>query len=86
MRKEFGSTFGKETIVYLYFKCLGRDDGKEVDVGLSRVISHSMSDVIIIDMIRDAIREFALHEVDECLMIDGVRKFDPHIDMNGIEF
>lgn len=29
-------------------------------------------------MIREAIHEAVLHEVDECLMIDGKRLFDPH--------
>jgi|HubBroStandDraft_4_1064222.scaffolds.fasta_scaffold444383_1 hypothetical protein len=33
---------------------------------------------LLLDLLRNAIREAVLHEVDECIFYEGVRLFDPH--------
>lgn len=61
---------------------LDRDSGQEVLLQISTTLSHLGASLVphtpMLELVREALRAAILHELDECLLVDGKRKWDPH--------
>lgn len=60
-----------------------RDDGKLMKARMESVVSADalgeLWETGIVMAIRRMLHDFAVHEVEECLLVRGERVFDPHV-------
>ena len=69
--------------IRLVARVLHRDTAEPVTINFSKTIYKTPVDVspgYLAAMVRDALREMMTHEIDECLLQDGVRVREPHPD------
>jgi len=62
-------------------RVLHRDTAEPVNINFGKTISKSPIDHhpdYLAAMVREALREVMCHEIDECLLRDGVRVREPH--------
>jgi hypothetical protein len=71
-------------VIHLFLQVPDRDSGRIGSLRFTRVMSmrgwwnRVLFERELEGQVRELIREAVLHEVDESLHIDGVRKYDPH--------
>ncbi len=58
-------------------------DGDETVVSATLAIDPELGDDDVIELARRAIRAVWLHEADEALRVDGWRRWDPHLWLDG---
>lgn len=65
-------------VVKVHVRASDRDTGDLDDFGYETRLLLPVSNEQIALTVREMISSQLAHEIDECLFIDGIRKFDPH--------
>lgn len=53
---------------------------KIIPVGMQKHVTLPLTEGAVLDATRSAVLGLVAHEVDECLILDGKRVYDPHQD------
>lgn len=70
-----------DVAVTVEWRLSDRNTGEELRAANTRVnFIYPLEPEEVVELARTLVREFVLHEVDECLRLGDARPFDPHVD------